>query len=245
MSTKIKHVQTISPAERKRRKELRRIKRNIRMVVFCILVCTIIVMAICYSKGVQALEGQIQTLTDQVTLLERENYTLGCELIEKERTLGMFIDDNEVSAASPVTYNIPLDAALQEYAYNLCVDYCIPEHYELVLAIMWQESNFEADAVSSTDDYGLMQINKVNHGWLRDELGVDDFLDEHQNIHAGIYTISKLIHKYGNDDKALMAYNMGERGAASYWEAGIYSTSYSNSVIAKRAAIEADNYKSN
>jgi len=242
MSTSIKHVHITT---KQQRLLIRKRNRTIRMILFFAMLCIIIVMSICYISRGQALkdlENQVQVLTDQVMQLERDNYTLGSELTEKERTLGMLLDDNEIRVADPAIYNIPLDAALQEYTYNLCVDYCIAEHYELVLAVMWQESNFDAEVISSTGDYGLMQINEVNHGWLSEDLGVDDILDEHQNIHAGVYIMAKLIHKYGSTSKALMAYNMGERGAASYWAIGTYSTAYSDSVMAKRAAIESDSY---
>lgn len=250
MSTTVK-MKTLSPEEQQRRKKIRTIKRNIRMAIFFILICTIAVMSIVYAKNVRALNKQILELnnqvlglTSQVQQLTETNTDLAATIKDNERTLEMFIDPNELVATQPTTYDIPLDAALQEHIYNLCVDYCIPEHYELVLALIWQESNFDASVVSSTGDYGLMQINTINHDWLSEELGVDDFLNPEQNVHAGVYVLAKLIHKHGDVGKALMSYNMGERGAASYWSAGIYTSTYSDSVIAKLAAIKMNNYGS-
>lgn len=245
MSTNVKYARPVNPASpaAQRRREIRRRNRNIRMILFAILICIVVILSICYARSVQALNKQIADLNAQVAQLTDENHVFSTALQDYERTVRMFVDDNEVKAAPVTIYKIPLSDALQEYTYNLCVDYYIPEHYELILAMMWHESNYTADVISRTNDYGLMQINKTNHDWLSEELGIEDFLDPHQNIHAGVYMIAKLIHKYGDTSKALMAYNMGERGAANYWATGTYSTAYSNSIIAKQAAIKTDDYR--
>ncbi len=135
-------------------------------------------------------------------------------------------EEEEQEENGPEIYNVPLDAALQRYTYNLCVDYEIEEYYPLVLAVMWHESEFVPTIISKTNDYGLMQINKVNHKWLSDKLGITDFLDEEQNIHAGVFMLSLYLHKYEDIDKALMAYNIGENGAKKRWAAGTYTTKY-------------------
>ncbi len=93
------------------------------------------------------------------------------------------------------------------------------------------ESNFTASAVSPTNDYGLMQINQVNHDELTQILGVTDFLDPYQNIRAGCFTLRKLFEKYQDPNLVLMAYNLGETGAANLWKQGVYSTSYTDKII--------------
>ena len=104
------------------------------------------------------------------------------EVIEQEPVISVEEQEEE----GPEIYNVPLDDALQRYTYNLCVDYEIEEYYPLVLAVMWRESEFVPTIISKTNDYGLMQINKINHKWLSEELEITDFLDEEQNIHAGV-----------------------------------------------------------
>jgi len=142
-----------------------------------------------------------------------------------------------------ILYNsLPLDEELQQYTYEQCVDNNCDDYYEMVLAIMWQESNFNAAAVSPTDDYGLMQINKVNHKWLSAELGITDFLDAKQNIKAGVHLLSKLVGKYKDPHAVLMAYNLGEGGAAAKWRQGIYNTSYSLSVMRKTDMVKENSY---
>lgn len=132
-----------------------------------------------------------------------------------------------------------LEEPLQDYIWELCCSYDIAEYYELVYAIIKKESNFNASAVSTTGDYGLMQINKCNHAWLVDALDLGPsldgttegiFLSSFDNVLAGIHILAPLLHKYDVPD-ALMAYNMGPGGAKRLWERGIHNTSYSDQVL--------------
>lgn len=233
----------ISAAARRRRQKVIMQRR-----IACLVVSTGLITGTAFAsnhfhqKDIQALNDEICRLNVQVTELASENQDLSAALQKSNEKLRLFVDDTEVRAAEPTYYDIPLSKELQLYTYTRCVDYGIPDHYELVLAMMWQESNYTPDIISATDDYGIMQINACNHEWLSDLLGTTDFLDVYQNIDAGTYIISKMLLKYGDEHKALMAYNMGENGAALNWDAGIYTSSYSRGIIAKREAIKSNNY---
>lgn len=117
---------------------------------------------------------------------------------------------------------------LQEIMQDYCEEYGVP--YALALAIADVETHFDPDAVSGTGDYGLMQINAINHEWLS-ELGIDVMTYE-ENIEAGIYMISQHLNKYGEPELALMAYNSGPTGAQRLWDAGTFQTDYSRKVMA-------------
>lgn len=130
----------------------------------------------------------------------------------------------------PCYFDVALDEEMQSYIWTLCGEFGITEHYGLVYALIQTESSFRPDLVSSTNDYGLMQINVVNHKNLSNLFGIDDFLDPYQNVHGGIYLLSRLLHKYDVSD-ALMAYNMGEGGASKLWRRGIHSSKYSEKVL--------------
>ena len=133
--------------------------------------------------------------------------------------------------------DVPLDSDIQEFIY--CLSYGYNIDWTLVMAIIECESGFRSDVVSTGDDYGLMQINKINHQWLSDALGVTDFLDAKQNIRSGLFILRKLFEKYGNDThKVLMAYNMGEYGASKLWEQEIFSTAYSEKVSSIQAKFQ-------
>ena len=99
------------------------------------------------------------------------------------------------------------------------------------LALIQNESSFDPSVVSATHDYGYMQINEMNHQWLTDTLGVTDFTDPYQNIRAGVFVLRKLYERYQDTNMVLMAYNMGEDGAARLWEKGIYSTDYTEKIL--------------
>ena len=145
----------------------------------------------------------------------------------------------EPEPTAPI-YDIPLSPELQEYTYNRCQELGLVSpgvDYQTVLALMSKESGYTEDAVSGTGDYGIMQINTVNHEWLREELGITDFLDAEQSIDAGTEMLARLSERYDDPHKVLMAYNMGEGGAAKLWAQGITSSEYSRDIMARRAEI--------
>lgn len=139
----------------------------------------------------------------------------------------------EVKAEESNTFvamrTVPMDAELQKHVYQVAQEYGLD--WTLLMAIIQKESRFKADAISATDDYGLMQINHINHGWLSVETGVNNFLDPYQNVRAGAYMLKQLFDKYQDPHMALMAYNMGESGAAEWWNQGVYTSQYSRAVI--------------
>jgi soluble lytic murein transglycosylase-like protein len=139
-------------------------------------------------------------------------------------------------APSTKTYNIPLSARMQRYTYRLCRKNGLD--IKTVLALMKTESNYKADKISSTEDYGIMQINKINHVWIKSKYGISDLMNPKQNILAGVKMLAKLKKKYGDSNKVLMAYNMGESGARKLWRQGITSSRYSRRVISKAAEIK-------
>lgn len=129
----------------------------------------------------------------------------------------------------PIECALPED--LQEYTYYICQAYYID--FDFAMALMFAESSFKADVVSSTNDYGLMQINACNHAELEDKLGITDIMEPHQNIRAGLYLLRGLFEKYDDAARVCMAYSLGEYGASVLWEQGVYSTNYSNKILAK------------
>ena len=126
-------------------------------------------------------------------------------------------------------FDIPLSDSLQRYIYEICADEGVP--VTLALAMIEHESGFNSEVISSTNDYGLMQINAINHEWLEEKYRVADFLNPYQNTFCGITIIGSYIEKYGDYGKALMAYNMGDYGAQKAWENGVTSTSYSTTIL--------------
>ncbi len=132
--------------------------------------------------------------------------------------------------------DIPLTKEEQEFLYMLSKDYNIS--YPLLLGIIDFESDFDSDAISESNDYGLMQINSINHSWLKANLNFEDILDPYNNMRSGCYILSQLYNKYDTENKVLMAYNMGESGARTLWDKGVYSSNYSDKVLNNKLKYE-------
>lgn len=122
-----------------------------------------------------------------------------------------------------VPLNVPISEDLQEFIFYLSEGYEID--FTFVMALIQQESSFRADAISESNDYGLMQVNEKNHTLITETLGVTDFLEPYNNVRSGMFILRKLF------EKVLMAYNLGESGAARLWENGIFEINYSKSVF--------------
>lgn len=109
--------------------------------------------------------------------------------------------------------------------------------FSTVMAIAWTESRFQADAASDSGNcIGLMQINTKWHMARMEALGATDLTDPVQNALVGMDYLKELESRYGfetGNEEIMMAYNMGPSGAAKAIAAGITSTEYSRTVMAK------------
>lgn len=133
----------------------------------------------------------------------------------------------EIEPEIPI-YDIPLSEDLQKFTFEKCVQYGVD--YIMVLAIMETESSYREDLIAD-GNYGLMQINRGNHKYLRDVLGTTDILDPRQNIEAGIFWLSGICQNYSDPNQILMVYNLGGAAARERMEAGQESTWYSRKVL--------------
>lgn len=140
-------------------------------------------------------------------------------------------EEDKLPEIENMTYfDVPLSHSLQNYIYEICADENVP--VTLVMAMIDHESKFNPEEVSKTDDYGLMQINKINYDQLAEDYRCADMLNPYQNVFCGVKVLGSYLKKYDNDyAKALMAYNMGEYGAKKAWSNGITSTDYTVSVL--------------
>ena len=210
-------------------------KLKIERLIF--LICLIICLLVLVISGLdaEAMQTENEKLKFDNRLLEFENRRLAQRnedyFVENDILLRRLWEYEQKELEEKVEiYDIPLTESLQVYTYYLCRQNDLD--YELVLAIMEKESDYREKVISSTNDYGIMQINAVNHAWLSETLNIDDFLDAEQNIKAGIYILEGLLTKYDDDThKALMAYNMGEYNAQKKWDKGVLTSKYSRQVI--------------
>ena len=127
-------------------------------------------------------------------------------------------------------FNVSLSEDLQELVYSECMARGVDPY--LTVAVMLQENYyFEPALISGTNDYGLFQINKVNHERMAG-LGYTDMLDAEDNIKAGVYILAECLASSDSYHEALMCYNMGRTGCNRVMAKGIYETNYSRGVMA-------------
>ena len=159
------------------------------------------------------------------------------ETLTKTVEVPAYEADSLPEMSEVVYFDVPLSHSLQRYIYEICADENVP--VALIMAMIEHESQFNPESVSKTDDYGLMQINEVNHTWLNEEYRCADMLDPYQNVFCGVKIIGSYLRAYDGDcTKALMAYNMGDYGAAKARESGITSTAYTDKILALMPAYE-------
>lgn len=206
-----------APSRRARHKR----RRNYIPVIILALMCAAIFIA-GYFVGVSAADKAVPALPEPV--LESTATPEPSVATTPTPTPGAVLwRDDIVTDGNLLAYD------LQETMQACCEEYGVP--YALALAVADVESRFDPDAASSTNDYGLMQINQVNHGWLLEQ-GIDPMTPA-GNIEAGVLFLSNYLTAYGEPELAVMAYNCGPGGAQKLWVAGTYSTDHSRKVMAR------------
>ena len=104
------------------------------------------------------------------------------------------------------------------------------ENYDLephlLAAVIYQESKFDADAVSSSGAVGLMQLLPETAQGIADRTGGSgwherDLVDPELNIRYGSWYLRHLLDKYGDEELALAAYNAGQANVDRWREQGV------------------------
>ena len=91
----------------------------------------------------------------------------------------------------------------------------------MVNGVIFCESHFEADAVSTADAVGLMQVTQETGWWAAEQMGLDpdtiDMTDPETNIRIGCWYLNWLLDKFdGVTETALAGYNAGH-GNVDKW----------------------------
>lgn len=193
--------------------ECRRTKRVNRNRLVGLLIVLVVIAAIAF--GIGRVTAPVKTKTMTVT-----------ETVE----VPVYSTDKLPETSDIFYFDVPLSHSLQRFIYEVCADENVP--VTLIYAMIEHESRFDPEIISKTDDYGLMQINAVNHTWLNEEYRCADMLDPYQNVFCGVKIIGAYVNRYDGDlTKALMAYNMGDYGARKAWENGVDKISYSTTIL--------------
>lgn len=208
--------------------------------IYSICLCAIVAVlffgayslsGILYAKGeiTKTEEGKNITFT-VAPAKESEMSELTLEVTEPRQTEQCDYTD------SAYYYDIALENERQDYVFETCSLYDVP--CELVFAVMGVESSYIDSHISDNGDYGIMQINSINHSWLSEELGVNDFLNFEQNVLCGVYMLADYYHRYVDFNKIAMCYRYGENAAKEMWNNGITETEYTRKIIRLMATME-------
>lgn len=129
----------------------------------------------------------------------------------------------------PPKYDVPLSDDLVLHIIDVADENNIDP--ELILAIIKQESNFDASAIGDSGrSFGLMQVQKKWHGERMQRLGCTDLLNPYENIIVGADIIAEKLRSGKGMAWALMAYNGGNPYANSMLQSSEISE-YAQNVI--------------
>ena len=122
---------------------------------------------------------------------------------------GLYVYETEPRWYERVRYPLRYEQIVQGHADNYGLE------PQLVAAVIYQESKFDADAVSASGAVGLMQLLPSTGQGIADRTGGDSWKPEdlhnpELNIRYGSWYLRHLLDKYGDEELALAAYNAGQ-----------------------------------
>ena len=109
--------------------------------------------------------------------------------------------------------DVPLDGETQALLHSACEEAGIT--YELALAVIRKETEFQNVMGDNGNSYGYMQIQPRWHEERMERLGVTDLTDPYSNFRVGCDFLAELLSKYTLEE-ALTAYNSGKPGKSEY-----------------------------
>lgn len=130
--------------------------------------------------------------------------------------------------------DIPLALDLQFHTFLVCQRF--EADYDLVLAIMRAESDYQVNAVNihgKGKDYGIMQINEVHLEDFYKE-GYTDIFNPYQNIEFAVKFLMSNTDIAEDEHQLVMAYHFGRQGMREIVKKGYRTTEYSRKVMEYR-----------
>ena len=132
---------------------------------------------------------------------------------------GLYVYETEPTWYERLRYPLRYEEIVVGHAEN----YDLEPH--LLAAVIYQESKFDADAVSDSGAVGLMQLLPETAQGIADRTGGSgwherDLVNPELNIRYGSWYLRHLLDKYGDEELALAAYNAGQTNVDRWREEG-------------------------
>lgn len=183
---------------------------------------TSIVGLIAVASLVVAIEIGVSIATQSKTIAESkkpEKVVLVVEEAPESERIGEDPNEDELITQALIEQgyfreDVPLNFELQDTLHTACDKFGVD--YELMLALIEQESHFQNIVGDSGDSVGYCQIQEQWWSWLMEEIGADNLSDPVDNLRTGAAIMGYLIDRYGNERDALSAYNTGSPGHTEY-----------------------------
>ena len=123
--------------------------------------------------------------------------------------LGVYAVTEEPSWYARVRYPLHYEHIIASHSENYEIDGA------LLAAVIYRESKFDPEAVSSSGAVGLMQLLPATADGIASLTGgnafeLDDLYDPELNVRYGSFYLKRLLDRYGEVDLALAAYNAGQ-----------------------------------
>jgi soluble lytic murein transglycosylase-like protein len=146
------------------------------------------------------------------------------------------LDELTISKSAEVTSDCGCPIEWEDYVYQMGEKYGFPGN--ILMTILYRESggNFDTNGViSTTNDYGLAQINKCNFDTIYNRLGFseDEILnDPYKNIEAAALLISDIFKYYNYTTLDYDSANVfGCYNGWSNWRSIESAKNYSNACV--------------
>jgi soluble lytic murein transglycosylase len=133
---------------------------------------------------------------------------------------GLYVYETEPRWYERLRYPLRYEEIIRGHAENYGLE------PQLVAAVIYQESKFDADAESPSGAVGLMQLLPSTGQGIADRTGGDawrpeDLHNPELNVRYGSWYLRHLLDKYGGDEMlALAAYNAGQANVDRWRAAG-------------------------
>lgn len=180
-------------------------------------------------------EQETSVDTPETETAEIEPYIAPEEVIETEAVSASYrqvtgkLETEELVEVFPEADPI-IETDIDALIVQVAAEYGLP--WQLVSAVCWAESTYNPYAVSSTPDYGLMQVTQSVMGSYG--LTADNWMDPAANLDAGCRILrEKMDLSDGDITKALTRYRFGDTEALKMWSRGEWSNWYTERVLGK------------